>query len=94
MIDTEENEAYMLKWVKGIAKKQNITVNPDRTVVDRVIKGLSKNKEKFGRPYCPCRVRSGNDETDRDIECPCKYLRSEILTMGRCTCKLYFKLGE
>jgi ferredoxin-thioredoxin reductase catalytic subunit len=91
MIDVKENEACMLKWVKGIAKKQNLIINPDKETVGRVIKGLSKNKEKYGRPYCPCRVRSGNDEIDRDIECPCKYLRSEIISMGRCTCRLYYK---
>jgi ferredoxin-thioredoxin reductase catalytic subunit len=89
--DQEEDETFMLKWVNGIAKKQQVILNPDITIVNRVIRGLTVNKKKYGRPYCPCRVRTGKAEIDADIECPCKYLKSEIITMGRCTCQLYYK---
>jgi len=89
--DQDEGGVHMLNWVKAIAKEQHVILNPDIAIVNRVIRGLSANKEKYGRPYCPCRVRSGNAETDVDIECPCKYMNSEIIAVGRCTCLLYYK---
>ena len=84
-------EADMLKWAKGFAQKHHWVLNPDEKHLGIVIRGLVRNKEKFGRPYCPCRLRSGDEEKDRAIECPCIYHKEEIVKDGHCHCELYFR---
>ena len=90
---TEEisSEEEMLKWAKAYAQKQGFLLNADEKQLNIVIKGLVRNKSKFGRPYCPCRLRSGDEEKDRIIECPCIYHKDEIAKNGQCHCNLYFK---
>jgi len=91
MTDSALNEAEMLKWAKGYAHKQGWITNPDETQLGIVIKGLVRNKTKFGHPYCPCRLRSGDEEKDRAIECPCVYHKEEVANQGFCHCHLYFR---
>ena len=81
----------MLKWAHAYAKKHNLVLNPDEKQLATVIRGLARNKTKFGHQYCPCRIRSGDEEKDRAIECPCVYHKDEIANDGACHCKLYFK---
>jgi len=90
---TEESAeiADMLKWVTAYAHKQGYTLNTEEKQLNTVIRGLVRNKTKFGRPYCPCRLRSGDEEKDRAIECPCSYHKEEIATNGQCHCNLFFK---
>ena len=89
--ELQESEEEMLKWAKGYAKKHGYELNPDAAVTSNVIKGLVRIKSKFGRPYCPCRIRTGDEEKDRAIECPCVYHKDEITKQGHCHCNLYFK---
>ena len=91
MTDDAETDAEMLKWTKAIARKNGWTLNPDDDHLSIVIRGLVRNKKKFGRPYCPCRLRSGDEERDRAIECPCIYHKDEIAKDGHCHCLLYYK---
>ncbi|MDD1687407.1 ferredoxin-thioredoxin reductase catalytic domain-containing protein [Methanoregula sp.] len=91
MNDTETDEADMLKWAKGYAHKQGWSLNADEKQLGTVIRGLVRNKTKFGHPYCPCRLRSGDEEKDRAIECPCVYHKEEVANQGFCHCRLYFK---
>jgi ferredoxin-thioredoxin reductase catalytic subunit len=83
-------EEEMLKWAKAYAKKCGCTLNSNEKQLSTVIKGLVRNKEKFGRPYCPCRLRSGDEEKDRAIECPCVHHKEEIAHQGHCHCNLFF----
>lgn len=91
MSEAMTDEEEMLKWVKGYAKKQGFVLNTDEKQLGTVIKGLVRNKKKFGRPYCPCRLRSGDEEKDRTIECPCIFHKDEIANNGQCHCNLFFK---
>ncbi len=90
---TEKNaeEEEMLKWAEGYAKKQGWTLNTDEKQKNTVIRGLVRNKKKFGHLYCPCRLRSGDEEKDRAIECPCVFHKDEITSQGHCHCNLYYK---
>jgi len=81
----------MLKWARTYARKHNLVLNPDEKQLATVIRGLVRNKTKFGHQYCPCRIRSGDEDKDRAIECPCVYHKDEITNDGSCHCKLYFK---
>ncbi len=89
--ENTEEEEEMLKWAKGYAKKHGWTLNTDEKQLKTVIRGLVRNKKKFGRPYCPCRIRSGDEEKDLAIECPCVYHKDEISKEGHCHCNLYYK---
>jgi ferredoxin-thioredoxin reductase catalytic chain len=91
MTADSSDETDMLKWVNAYAQKQGFSLNTDEKQLVTVIKGLVRNKTKYGRPYCPCRLRSGDEEKDRAIECPCVYHKEEIATKGQCHCNLYFK---
>jgi ferredoxin-thioredoxin reductase catalytic chain len=91
MTDTPPEEADMLAWAKDYAQKHGLALNKDEKQLSTVIRGLVRNKTKFGQPYCPCRLRSGDKEKDRAIECPCVYHKDEIADQGSCHCRLYFK---
>jgi ferredoxin-thioredoxin reductase catalytic chain len=91
MADESQAQKDMLKWAQAIARKNGWILNPDEDHLQIVIRGLVRNKEKFGRPYCPCRLRSGDEEKDRAIECPCIYHKDEIAKDGHCHCLLYYK---
>lgn len=91
MIAEPSEEADMLKWVHAYAQKAGFCVNNDEKQLGTVVRGLVRNKTRFGRPYCPCRLRSGDEEKDRAIECPCVYHKEEVATKGQCHCNLFFK---
>lgn len=73
------------------SKSAGINLNHDKTIVNRIISGLLKNKEKYGETYCPCRIVSGNKEKDKEIICPCIFHLEEIKKQGYCHCNLFVK---
>ncbi len=85
------SEESMLKCITSIATKKHMHLNEDHKVVNMVIRGLVRNKDKYGRALCPCQIRTGNDETDRKIECPCTNMVEDVNMKGHCKCNLYFK---
>jgi len=91
MTEDIQAEKDMLKWATAYAHKHGWSLNTDEKQLTTVIKGLVRNKSKFGHPYCPCRLRSGDEEKDMAIECPCIYHKDEVAMMGHCHCNLYFK---
>ena len=91
MTNTSHEEAEMLRWARDYAEKHGWILNPDEKQLSTVIRGLVRNKNKFGRAYCPCRLRSGDEEKDKAIECPCIYHKDEVEKQGACHCHLYYK---
>ena len=76
---------------KEYAEQSGFRLNPDREVVERLIKGLLENEKKYGQRYCPCRRVSGNLEEDKPKICPCVYHRQELERDGHCYCRLFVK---
>ena len=76
---------------KKYAEKNSFELNPDRKVVERVIKGLLENEKKYGQRYCPCRRVSGNPEEDKPKICPCAWHLEELERDGHCYCRLFVK---
>lgn len=74
-------------------KENGFQLNPDRKIVESVVKALIKREEKFGRRYCPCRRVTGNEKEDKKIICPCIYHKEEIEREGHCLCNLFVKLN-
>ena len=85
------NKESLKKSCEEYASKVGIKLNPDERVVDGVILGLLKKKEKFGDIHCPCRVSSGDVKKDAEITCPCVFHRGEIELEGHCKCNLFFE---
>lgn len=73
------------------AEANGFKLNPDQKVVERVVNGLLKNKEKYGKIYCPCRRITGNRTDDKKITCPCIYHKDEIAKDGKCFCGLFVR---
>lgn len=59
-----------------------MTVNNEMR--DLIIEGLNRNREKYGVPYCPCKLPKIIDNI-----CPCKEFRET----GNCECGLYVTKG-
>lgn len=89
--DEDDVEQSILTWAMEYAKKHHWILNPDEKKLSVVIRGLARNKNKFGEQYCPCRLRSGDKEKDVAIICPCIYHTDEVEKDGSCHCRLYFR---
>ena len=79
------------KWSANYAEENGFKLNPDKEIVQRLMKGLLENEKKYGQRYCPCRRITGNKEVDAKSVCPCYYHRDEIEKDGRCLCGLFVK---
>lgn len=82
----------VLKMAEEHAKEHDHNLNPDKKIVEAIIKGLIRNEEKHGEIYCPCRVVDGNE--DEKKICPCFWHDDEIKKMGHCLCKLFVAKNE
>ncbi len=82
-------EEEMHAWAEREAELTGFRLNPDERQRRTVIKGLIRNRERFGAQYCPCRIRSGDPEKDAAIVCPCVHREEEVAVEGRCHCNLF-----
>ena len=71
------------------AKSKGIHLTPDEKLLQSLLEGLKTNETRYGYPSCPCRMASGDFETDRDIICPCDYRDPDVAEHGCCYCSLY-----
>lgn len=81
----------LIKNYQEYAERNGFKLNPNREVVERLIKGMLENEKKFGERYCPCRRITGNPEEDKPKICPCQWHREEIERDGHCFCGLFVK---
>jgi ferredoxin-thioredoxin reductase catalytic chain len=75
--------------LKVVQEKRGLIFNSDKAKTLELLKGLLVNKERYGFMTCPCRLASGELESDRDIICPCVYCKPDIEEFGSCYCNLY-----
>ena len=81
----------LLEGLKKYAEKNGYMLNPDKKIRETIVEGLLRNKQKYGRLYCPCRRVTGDKDKDKDIICPCKFHKEEIERFGMCHCMLFVK---
>lgn len=89
-----DNSAEINKMIEGYevyAKENNLKLNPDRKTLERIMKGLLANEEKFGSKYCPCRRVVGDKQEDAKKICPCIWHKDEVAKDGHCFCNLFVK---
>ncbi len=89
---TEENlDAVMIKGYEEYAAGKGFKLNPNKVVVEKIIRGLLENEKKYGKRYCPCRRATGIAANDTKNICPCAYHLEEIEKLGHCLCGLFVK---
>jgi len=81
----------IIKNCQEYAERNGLKLNPNREMVERLIKGMLENEKKFGERYCPCRRVTGNREEDKGKICPCQWHLQEIERDGHCFCGLFVK---
>lgn len=64
-----------------------IKVTDNKEVKETVLAGLKRNKEKYGKKYCPCSL-----VRDENTVCMCKEFRE--MEEGTCHCQLYVKTKD
>ena len=84
-----EFERKILRNMKKYADIKGYELNPDKKLVNIIIKGLARNYRKYKAFYCPCRRVTGDPSKDRLIICPCTYHKEEIMKNGKCHCGLF-----
>lgn len=63
----------------------------DTELKNEIISKLKENKNKYGKPYCPCvNPEMYNDDTI----CPCKNFRDNVSIGEECHCGLYIKVEQ
>jgi len=85
-----ESEAEIKERVQAYADSQGFVLNEDIDRLNIVLKGLHNNAVKHGAAYCPCRIRTNDDEANKKIICPCAFHKDEIKQQGFCHCHLFY----
>jgi len=75
--------------LKKVQEPKGYYFNRDKALVFDLLEGLLVNKERLGYMACPCRLSSGDYESDKDIICPCVYREPDVKEYGSCYCSLY-----
>ncbi|MGE4297165.1 MAG: ferredoxin-thioredoxin reductase catalytic domain-containing protein [Desulfovibrionaceae bacterium] len=84
---TPEN---LYEALKKIQEPKGYFFNPELEYMTLpLLESLLTNKERYGYMACPCRLASGEFESDRDIVCPCEYRVPDVEEFGACFCGLY-----
>ena len=86
----DEVEEKILKSSIDYAESKGFSINSDEKMLNAVISGLARNEKEKGKPFCPCRAITGNEDEDKKIVCPCIYHLDEIKQDGHCKCMLFF----
>ncbi len=79
----------LIEEYKEYSRKNGFSLNPNKKIVEGVIKGLLENEKRYGKRYCPCRRIKGIPKEDEKIICPCVYHKKEIKKQGHCHCLLF-----
>ncbi|MFH2027638.1 MAG: ferredoxin-thioredoxin reductase catalytic domain-containing protein [Nanoarchaeota archaeon] len=86
------NEEELKKVWENFTEKNEFKLNPDKSHVDMVVKGILNNEKKTGLKLCPCRVRDGTKERDLELLCPCNFKIDDTWkNKGMCWCGLFVK---
>jgi ferredoxin-thioredoxin reductase catalytic chain len=82
-------EDQLYETLRRAQEPKGYFFNKDKAGVMELLEALLINKERYGYMACPCRLASGNRESDKDILCPCEYRKADVEEFGSCYCNLY-----
>ena len=84
---SEVEKIYNL--LREVQEPRGYPFNSDRERTMDLLEALLVNRDRYGYMVCPCRIASGDRESDRDILCPCAYREDDVKEFGSCYCNLY-----
>jgi ferredoxin-thioredoxin reductase catalytic subunit len=79
----------LYETLRKVQESKGYYFNEDRSRTLDLLEALLKNKERYGYTSCPCRLASGDRDSDADIICPCVYREADVAEYGSCYCNLY-----
>lgn len=83
------NAQQLFETLKKIQEPKGYFFSSAKERVFELLEALLTNKDRYGYMVCPCRLASGDRETDKDIICPCEYRTPDVEEFGSCYCNLY-----
>ena len=70
-----------------------IKLSKDKELVKEIREKLNKNKEKYGKQFCPCVIPTKYEsKNNEDYVCMCKEFREQ--EEGECHCGLFVKTRD
>jgi ferredoxin-thioredoxin reductase catalytic subunit len=81
--------AKLYEMLRKVHEPQGYFFNKDRERTIELLEALIQNKGRYGYMACPCRLASGDRDSDKDIICPCVYREPDVAEYGACYCTLY-----
>ena len=81
------NYLESLRTGKTLVCNCTLGLTSNKEIRDTVLAGLKKNKDKYGKKYCPCSL-----VREDDTVCMCKEFRE--MEEGICHCQLYIKTKD
>lgn len=86
------NRAEFVRICREYAEGKEFTLNPDKKFLDDVLNGVMMREEATGMRYCPCRLTTGDPETDTSLLCPCYFQAQERWKNDNmCWCGLFVR---
>jgi ferredoxin-thioredoxin reductase catalytic chain len=84
-----EEVEKLYETLRKLQEPKGYYLNADKERTFDLLEGLITNKKRYGYMCCPCRLASGDRQTDKDIICPCIYRVPDVEEYGSCYCNLY-----
>ena len=92
-MDKRRIENIIKRWQDFVDRQDvpnKLKINPDKERVELLAEGVLSNEDNHGFRYCPCRLSSGNKETDAKLICPCNFRAQKTWQeKGECWCSLF-----
>ena len=83
------NATQLFETLKKTQEPKGYFFNKDKAWALELLEALLVNKKRYGYMACPCRLASGDRQSDKDILCPCEYRTADVEEYGSCYCNLY-----
>lgn len=87
----DEKASKLIQEYEEYAKNNGFSLNPNKKVVEAIVKSLLEKEKNLGAKYCPCRRVTDDAEENKKIVCPCAYHLEELEKDGKCLCGLFVK---
>ncbi|MDO9265878.1 MAG: ferredoxin-thioredoxin reductase catalytic domain-containing protein [Sulfurimonas sp.] len=85
----KESAKKQQDWLEKYAKQKNYALNPSWMMLTNLKSNLCEMEATFGKRYCPCFEPSADEELNKKMMCPCKFIDDEIAEYGTCHCALF-----
>ena len=91
-LDKERDKEKIKSCWEEFCQKNDFKLSPDLQIIDNVAIGICLNEKDYGLKLCPCRLRDGSRNRDKELICPCNFKSQNMWKKeSRCWCGLFVK---